>query len=79
MASTIVKLTEMKEKIEKASQANAEAEGRLKVLLDQLKQDHGCTSVAAAEKKIVTLEKQNAELTTEINEGIASLEEDYDL
>lgn len=73
------KLLDIKEKIEEAKNSKAKAEGKLEEHMSRLKKEFGVTSIAQAENKLVKLEKEEAALEKELNEGMEELEKEYAL
>lgn len=78
MASAQQQLERMREKLERAKQERAEAEGALKQLLKDLEKEFGCKDSASAKKKLEQLQQKRDKLDAEIEEGIAELEDKYD-
>ena len=78
MSNMIKRLTRIKNQIEEAKTKKAHAEGRLSILMKELKDDHGCKDTVAAERKLKVMNKKVATLKTELEEGIEALEEAYD-
>ena len=52
------RLLKLKQTLDDARTKKAQAEGRLQSALEFLAKDHGCESVAHAEKKLALLEKE---------------------
>ncbi len=71
------KLVKLKAQIEEAKQVKAEAEGAVKQLRQQLKDDHACKDLAAAETKLEKMNLKIEKLNAWIAEGLAALEEEY--
>lgn len=72
-------LLDLKKQIEEAKQAKAEAEGAIKVQRQQLADEHGCKTVKAALKKLDEMDGQIEALNQQIAEGMAKLEEEYEV
>jgi len=75
MSLTEHDLLELKEKIEEVKITVSNLQGKKEYLLQELKKKHECSSVLAAEKKILRMTKQIAELEVKIKEGLHTLEE----
>ena len=73
---TIEELMELKSKAEAARERHAELVGRRKQLTAELKDRFGCTTPAAAEKKLKTLRKELSKLTSDLEEKAAKLDEE---
>lgn len=71
------KLLELKKEIEEAKNVVAELKGQRTALMTQLKEEWGCTTIEAADKKVKDLEKQIKDLTTNIETGLEELERQY--
>lgn len=71
-------LLELKQDIEKAKTKVNQLEGQRKGLLEQLKEDWGCSSVEEAEKKLSKLEAGAEKLDKKLQKGIQKLEEKYE-
>jgi predicted nucleic acid-binding Zn-ribbon protein len=70
-------LIDLKQEIDKAKEKSLQLKGQKDALLQQLKDDWNCNSIEETLKKIKLLEKQNAELLSEIEEGMSELEASY--
>ena len=66
-----------KKEIERTKVELSELKGEEKALLKQLNEDWGITSLAEANNKIITFEKEIKELSEEIEEKTQELEETY--
>lgn len=71
-------LIKLKKKIEDAKASANEANGHLKALMKQLKDDWKCLSIEAAEKKLKTMKVDMQELDQKIDTAMAELEEKYE-
>lgn len=70
-------LLTLKGTIETAKTEVAKATGRLEALRAQLKKEHNCSTVADAEKKIITLNKKIKTLNETIEKDAESLLEKF--
>ena len=72
-------LLALKDEIDAAKTKVSELKGTEKYLMKQLKDQHGCDSVEAAEKKLATLDKQIEKVQKQIEKGTQELEAKYEL
>lgn len=70
-------LLELQKEIDEAKQREAELKGEKKALMNQLKEDWGCTTIKQAHKKLSKLEQKKDELKSEIDDALETLEEKY--
>lgn len=71
-------LVDLKKKIDLAKQKQSELKGKKKALLENLKTNFGCNTIAEAEKKASELEKEVSKLDADIEEGMKEIEENYE-
>jgi hypothetical protein len=71
-------LIDLKKKVDEASTNVSNLEGQRDILMKQLKKDWGCSTLAAAGKKIEASKKEAKDLDAKIMEGLKQLEENYD-
>jgi hypothetical protein len=76
---TETQLLELKKKVDAAKTTVSELEGEQKALMKQLKEDWQCVTIEQAEKKVKTMNEEIETLSTQIKEGIAELEETYQI
>ena len=69
------RLLKLKQALEDARTRKAQAEGRLQSALESLSRDHGCESVAQAEKKLARLEKEIKTERDRLEKMLQELEE----
>ena len=74
---SVEELTELKTRIEKGKNRLAELQGQKTSQMETLKEEFGCSSLAAAEKKITELEKELETLEVRIEDKSAELQEQY--
>jgi len=67
-------LLELKQQIEETSTEVTKLEARKDLLMEQLKKDHGCTTVKIAETRIKEMEKKIDKLDEQIHEATEQLE-----
>jgi len=80
MAESVTdKLLDLKDKIDKAKEGKAKAEGKMEELMARLKKDFDITSLVGAKRKLEKLEKEAADIKKELDDGLADLEKEYDL
>ena len=72
-------LLELKEQIDVSKSKLSELKGRKQVLTDTLKEKWGCSTVTQAETKMKELKEEIADLEDSKEEGIKTLEENYEL
>lgn len=70
-------LLELKEQIDEAKEKMSRLQGQHDGLLQQLKDDWGCTTLEQAQKKLKAMEKDVENLSNEILTGLRKLEEKY--
>jgi predicted nucleic acid-binding Zn-ribbon protein len=73
------KLLDLKQDIDKAKTNVSQLEGQKAQLLQTLKNDWKCNTVEEAEVKLKEMEKECEDLNTQIDEGVAKLQQDYEL
>ena len=71
-------LLDLKKGIDEAKINQAKLKGREEELLNQLKKDHGLSSVEEASKKVLTLEASRASIEKNIINKYSELKEKYD-
>jgi hypothetical protein len=71
-------LLDLKKGIDEAKINQAKLRGREEELLNQLKKDHGLSSVEEASKKVLTLEASRASIEKNIIDKYSELKEKYD-
>lgn len=72
-------LLKLKKQVEEAKTEVSELKGHQSALLKQLKEEWGCSDITTAEKKLKSLQKEIEEVNQSIEEGIAELEEKYNV
>ena len=77
MADTETKLLRLKHKIDEAKTEKAQLEGKLETLMSQLEKDFGCATVEDAQDRLEDMNAEIKELTKEIEEGVANLQDKY--
>lgn len=76
--NTIEKLTDMKQKIDKAKNKKAELEGEVKSILKSIKEDYGIDNVDDAKNEIKKLEENIKTLEVKKNKLISEIEFEWD-
>ena len=76
--STLKKYTELKSKVEEAQQKANKAAGALEQVMKTLKEQFGCSTLEAAEKKLKLLQKQHQNINTQYEKEIEDFEEKWD-
>lgn len=71
-------LLDLKKGIDEAKINQAKLRGREEELLNQLKKDHGLSSVEEASKKVLTLEANRASVEKNIIDKYTTLKEKYE-
>jgi len=71
-------LLDLKKGIDEAKINQAKLRGREEELLNQLKKDHGLSSVEEASKKVLTLEASRASIEKNIIDKYTTLKEKYE-
>jgi hypothetical protein len=71
-------LVDLKRKIDSTKQKQSELKGKKKALLETLLNSFGCKSIAEAVASAKEFDKQAAELSKSIDEGMKKIEQDYD-
>ena len=72
-------LMRLKEEIDTSKSKLSELKGRKQVLMGTLKEKWGCSTVTQAETKMKELKEKIADLEDSKEEGIKTLEENYEL
>jgi uncharacterized beta-barrel protein YwiB (DUF1934 family) len=72
-------LLRLKTEIDDRKTKIAELKGSLKFQMNQLKEQHQCTSVEAAIQKIAELDKELVKISNQIEDGTKALEIAYNL
>lgn len=72
-------LLQLKKDIEVAKIKGAETKGKLETLLQVLKKDFNCATVADAEDKLKVIHKEIEQLRSTINSNIKEIESKYEL
>lgn len=75
----IDKLVKLKKEIDQAKLDKANAEGALDQCLTRLKEEFGCKTIEAAQKKLNGMKERQEELAEEIEEALKELEEEFDV
>lgn len=75
MSDLLSRLNTLKEKIETAQTEKARLEGQEKELMKRLKEEHGVTTIKAAEAKMKKLEKEADKISEQLVGEIEALEE----
>lgn len=70
-------LLKLKQEIDEAKDNVNQLKGQQTALLKQLKEEWGCSTIEAAEKKIAKMKKEIEILNTSIETGLEELEEKY--
>ena len=69
-------LASVKTKLEDAKQKKAQLEGQEQQLMSQLQKEFGCKTVAAAEKKLASLERDIVNSEAGIAAGLSEIKEE---
>lgn len=77
MATSIEKLLQLKEEVAQAKIDSATVSGALQQNLQRLKDEFQCRSLEMAKVKLNKLKEQKEELTQQIEDAVAKLEENY--
>lgn len=72
-------LLAIKKRIEQRKENLQNLKGKEQLLLEQLKEKYGCTTIKEAIKELSRLSKNTEKLKTLIDNGITQLCEEYDL
>jgi hypothetical protein len=72
-------LLDLKESIDKAKTEVSKLTGKKEHLMQQLKTEWKCNTIGEAEEKVKEFEKKSKKLESQISDGIAELEEKYQL
>lgn len=72
-------LLDLKHQIDQAKSKAAELKGEQKSLMQQLKKDWECDTIAQAEKNVKEMEKEITTLDDKIKKGVEELEERYEV
>lgn len=78
MSDISTRLSELKDKIEKAKQEKVRIETRLDELMKRLKSDHSCSTLAEARKKLKVFQAEETKLSVELENGVAKLSKEID-
>lgn len=70
-------LLNLKKEVDEAKNELAELRGQRTALNRQLKEQYGCATLQAAEKKLKEMEGQMDDLNSKIEEGLEELDEKY--
>ena len=70
-------LLKLKEQIDGAEREASELEGQRKLYMQQLKDQHGCTTLEAAEKKLQRMEDEIEQKDKELRAALAEIDERY--
>lgn len=79
MALTEQQLLDLKDDVEEAKVKVSELTGQNTALINQLKTDWGCKTIAEAEAKLKEMDTSIASIDKKIEKGILELEEKYEL
>ena len=72
-------LLDLKKTIDETKDEVKQLEGRQKYLMQQLKKEWKCSNLEQAKKKLEKMKKDVADIDEKIKEGVAVLEEKYEL
>ena len=72
-------LLDLKEKVDAAKTAVSEFRGQLSTLKKQLKEDWGLATLEKAKEKLKELQGNIDNIDTKIEEGVAKLEDEYNI
>ena len=70
---------DLKEKIDLMKSEISSLKGKQELLMQQLNDQYGCTTIKQAEKKVETLQKDVDNLDQQIRKGIQELETHYNV
>lgn len=70
-------LLQLKEEIDEAKELQSKLEGQREALLQQLKEEYGCSTIKQAEKLLTKMEKDIETMSDEIQDGLDLLEKEY--
>jgi predicted transcriptional regulator len=70
-------LLRLKKEIEEAKQKASELKGQKDLLLKELKEKYGCSSVKEANQKMKTLLEEMGEIEARMEEELGTLEREY--
>jgi len=70
-------LLKLKEDIESAKESMSQMKGQATILLQQLKENFGCTTFEQAKKKYKQMEREYELLSVEIDEDMKNFEKNY--
>lgn len=77
--ASIQELTRLKKDIESARQNHTRAEGKLEELMEELESEYGCSTLAAAKKKLEKLKEKKNTLKENLQTGIQEVLDEYDI
>ena len=70
-------LLKLRRRLEEKKDEVRSLEGRRDQLLDQLKEEHGCSSVEEAESRLTELENEHESLVSKLEDRIQSFRKKY--
>jgi len=70
-------LLQLKEEIDEAKELQSKLEGQREALLQQLKEEYGCSTIKQAEKLLAKMESDIGTMSDEIQDGLDKLEKEY--
>ena len=70
-------LLHLKEEIDEAKELQSKLQGQREALLQQLKEEYGCSTIKQAEKLLDSMEQDIEKMSGEIEDGLEQLEKDY--
>ena len=79
MKMTEKELLNLKEDVQDAKQKVAELTGQQTALVNQLKTDYACKTIAEAEEKLAKMDKDISIIDKKIEDGVKDLEEKYNV
>ena len=78
MKQTTRRFLEIKAKVEKAQTKADKAKGALSEIKDRLEKEFGCDSLKAAKKKLKDLQRQESDLTKQLDKAMTNFEDKWD-
>lgn len=73
----VTKYTDLKERVDTAQRKADKAEGELEAQMDRLREEYECDSLEEANKKLKSLEKEEAKLIKKRDKAINDFEEKW--
>ena len=71
------RLLNMRQALEEAKSKRQRAEGSIETLLQQLKDEHGCTNTEEAETKLKKLKERTRKAQEDLETALEEIEEQY--